>query len=187
MNEMQKTGNQINNTAGRMASNGNCAHRIHTIPPVFDSESRVLILGSLPSLKSAEEGFFYAHPQNRFWRVLANVLSEKIPTDKNEKINLLLSNDIALWDVVRACDITGSSDSSIKNAEPNDIENIIAHSHIRKIYTNVSAAHKLYNKYIAEKIGIEAKLLPSTSPANASWSFERLCDAWKSIADDLKI
>ena len=187
MDQAEKSENQIKLTDQRVVRNGDCVHRIHTIPPVFDSESKVLILGSLPSLKSAEAGFFYAHQQNRFWRVLANVLSEEIPTDKNEKVNLLLSNHIALWDVVRACDITGSSDSSIKNAEPNDIEKIIVNSHIRKIYTNGSTAYKLYNKYIADKIGIEVHLLPSTSPANASWSFERLCNAWRSIADDLKI
>ena len=187
MNEKGTPENQIKITVERDGSNGNSAHRIHTIPPVFDAASKVLILGSLPSLKSAEAGFFYAHPQNRFWRVLANVLSEKIPTDKSEKINLLLSNHIALWDVVKSCDITGSSDCSIKNAEPNDIEKIILHSHVRKIYTNGSTSHKLYNKYIAEKIGIDAHLLPSTSPANASWSFEKLCDAWKIIADDLEI
>lgn len=187
MNETEKPGKQIKIISECGGSGSNCTHRIHTIPPIFDSDSKVLILGSLPSLKSAEAGFFYAHPQNRFWRVLANVLSEKNPTDKSEKINLLLSNHIALWDVVRSCDITGSSDSSIKNAEPNDIEDIIVHSHIRKIYTNGSTAHKLYNKYIAEKLGIEANLLPSTSPANASWSFERLCGTWRIIADDLKI
>lgn len=154
---------------------------LHTISPVYDSNSKVLILGSFPSVKSREEGFFYGHPQNRFWKVLAFVLHCDIPKTIEDKKKMLLQNNIALWDVIFSCDIVGSSDSSIKNVMPNDICKIIAETEITKIITNGKKADSLYKKYIEEKTGIKAVCLPSTSPANASWSFDRLCSEWQVV------
>ena len=153
----------------------------HTIAPVYDKHSKVLVLGSFPSVKSREECFFYAHPQNRFWKALANVLCCDVPVSIDEKKQMLLQNNIALWDVIFSCDIVGSSDSSIKNVVPNDICKIIESSEITKIITNGKKADSLYKKYIEPKTGIKSICMPSTSPANASWSFEKLCNEWKTV------
>ncbi|MBR3974579.1 MAG: DNA-deoxyinosine glycosylase [Clostridia bacterium] len=153
----------------------------HPFPPFFDKDSKVLILGSFPSVKSREQMFFYGHPQNRFWKVIAAVTESKLPVTIKEKKELLKNNHIALWDVIASCEITGSSDSSIKDVVPNDISEIIKNSDIKYIFVNGKTAEKYYNKYIREAIGREAVCLPSTSPANAGWSFERLVDAWKVI------
>ena len=156
----------------------------HTIPPVFDKNSRILILGSFPSVRSREVGFFYGHPQNRFWRTLAHVFGGEPPQTVEEKRVFLLSNRIALWDVIASCEIEGSADSKIKNAVPNDISSLLENSHISRIFANGSTAHKLYGKYIEPKTGIPAYKLPSTSPANAAWSVEKLTEIWKIIKEE---
>ena len=150
----------------------------HPIKPVFDSESRILILGSFPSVKSREQGFFYGHPQNRFWSVISSVCSCDIPRSIEEKRNLLLDNHIALWDVINSCEIIGSSDSSIKNAVPNNLNTILDSANIKYIFTNGVKAHSLYEKYREKSTGIKAVCLPSTSPANAAWSREKLFRVW---------
>lgn len=154
---------------------------VHPIEPVYDKNSRVLILGSFPSVKSREEMFFYGHPQNRFWRVLGAVLDKPVPKTVGEKRELLLSSEIALWDVIHSCEIIGSSDSSIKNVVINDIEDILNCAEIEKIYVNGKTAEKYYKKYLFDKLKRDAVCLPSTSPANARWSLERLIQAWKII------
>lgn len=153
----------------------------HPIEPLYDEHSEVLILGSFPSVRSREQGFFYGHPQNRFWRVVAGVCGCAVPESIEQKKDFLLSNKIALWDVLASCEIKGSSDSSIKNAEPNDITEILKTANIRKIFVNGKTAEKYYNKYIKDSIGREAISLPSTSPANAAYTLDRLKSAWLQI------
>ncbi|MFQ9514437.1 MAG: DNA-deoxyinosine glycosylase [Eubacterium sp.] len=153
----------------------------HPIEPIYNKKSKILILGSFPSVKSREEGFFYGHPQNRFWKVASAVFSESTPHTIEEKKRFLLRNRIAVWDVIHCCDITGSSDSSIKNVIANDITSILLETEIKHIYVNGKKAYSLYNRYIKPQTGIEAVCLPSTSPANAGWSLERLIEAWKII------
>ena len=150
----------------------------HPFPPVFDKNSRVLILGSFPSVKSREQRFFYGHPQNRFWRVLAAIFGCPVPQTIEEKTQMLLANGVALWDVIASCEITGSSDASIKNAVPNDLSRIFAAADIRAVYCNGATSYNLYQKYILPVTGRAAVRLPSTSPANAAWTLEKLVDAW---------
>jgi hypoxanthine-DNA glycosylase len=154
---------------------------VHTIPPVYDAHSRILILGSFPSVKSREQQFFYGHKQNRFWRVLAQVLECPVPQDIPEKKALLLEHHVTVWDVIASCTITGSSDASIRDVVPNDFSKILSSADIRAIYTNGAKADELYRKYCYPVNGIEAKKLPSTSPANAAYSLERLVEAWSTI------
>lgn len=154
---------------------------VHHIEPVFDENSRILILGSFPSVKSREGNFFYHHPQNRFWKVIAAVTGCGIPCTIEEKKTLLLKNRIAVWDVIASCEIEGSSDSSIKNVVPNDIDRILNMGKIENIYTNGGTASRLYRKYCQKKTGMEDVKLPSTSPANASYSLERLVKEWHII------
>lgn len=151
----------------------------HTIPPVFNGESRILILGSFPSVKSRESAFFYGHPQNRFWRVLSSVFDADVPQTNEEKRSFLISHGVAVWDVIASCEIEGSSDSSIRSVKANDISKILAVADIKCIFVNGKAAEKHYNKYIKATVGIAAVCLPSTSAANASWSEEKLCAEWK--------
>ncbi len=151
---------------------------VHPFPPLFDKNSRVLILGSFPSVKSREEMFFYGHKQNRFWKVVSRVFDCDEPVTIEEKRKVLLKNNIALWDVIASCDIEGSSDSSIKNVEANDISVILENANIERIFVNGKTAEKYYNKYIRDKIRRNAVCLPSTSPANAAWSVERLVKVW---------
>ena len=153
----------------------------HTLPPVFDKDSRVLILGSFPSVKSREEGFFYGHPQNRFWKVTSLVFSEDTPVTVGEKKSFLLRNHIALWDVIGSCEIDGSSDSSIRNVTVNDITVILKSADIKAIYLNGRKAYQLYQKYMFPIIRRDGICLPSTSPANASWDLGKLTEAWKII------
>jgi len=153
----------------------------HSIEPVYDKNSKILILGSFPSVKSREECFFYGHPQNRFWKVLSAVLGEELPITIKDKKAMLLENNIALWDVIKSCDIEGSSDSSIKNVVANDLRVILEASDIKQIYLNGKKAEELYKKYIYLQIKQTAICLPSTSPANAAWSLERLITAWECI------
>ncbi|MBQ8236734.1 MAG: DNA-deoxyinosine glycosylase [Oscillospiraceae bacterium] len=153
----------------------------HPIEPVYNEESRILILGSFPSVKSREEMFFYGHPSNRFWQVLAAVFHRPVPVSVAQKRALLLSEKVALWDVIASCEITGSSDSSIKNVVPNDLSRILDTASIEKIFVNGKTAEKYYRRWLLKVTGREAVCLPSTSAANAAWSLERLTDAWKTI------
>lgn len=152
---------------------------VHPIPPLYDSHSRVLVLGSFPSVKSRETEFFYGHPQNRFWRVLAAVYDCPVPLSVPEKRALLLENGIALWDVIASCEIVGSADSTIKNVRPNDLGEILSCAPIERILLNGRTAEKYYDQYLRREIKWEAICLPSTSPANAAWSVERLTAAWQ--------
>ena len=152
---------------------------IHPIPPLYDNNSKILILGSFPSVKSREIGFFCGHPQNRFWKVMAAVFKDKVPLTIDEKKAFLLKNHIALWDVIQSCEIEGSSDSTIRNVQPNDLRIILDQADIKKIFVNGRTSEKYYIKYIEPKIGINAVCLPSTSPANAAWSVEKLTEAWR--------
>ena len=157
--------------------------KLHTIPPLYNKDSRVLILGSFPSVKSREQAFFYGHPQNRFWRVLADIFESEVPINIEDKKRIIFNNRLALWDVIAECEITGSSDSSIKKVVPNDISKILADSDIKAIFVNGRTAEKYYIRYTEQLIGKKAVCLPSTSPANASWSIERLCEEWKIIKE----
>lgn len=156
---------------------------VHPVSPVYNSESKILILGTFPSVKSREGEFFYHHPQNRFWKVLSAVFDDKLPETIEEKKRFLLRNHIALWDVVHSCEITGSADSTIKNVIPNDISPILSQADIKKIYANGNTAYSLYQKFLYEKVRRNIIRLPSTSPANASFSLDRLIEAWKCIRD----
>ena len=142
------------------------SHIIHPIPPVFDTDSRILILGSFPSVKSRESCFFYGHPQNRFWKLLARLRKEDIPSSVEEKKAFLLRNHIAVWDTIHSCSIEGSSDSSIRDVVPNDLASILDHASIQAIYTNGGLSGKMYDRFF---------------PANAAWNLDRLTDAWKCI------
>lgn len=153
-------------------------HVVHPIPPLYDSKSRVLILGSFPSVRSREQEFFYAHRQNRFWRVMAHLLSTPCPVSVEEKRHMLLSHGIALWDVIGACEIEGSADSSIRSVVVNDIERILKQAPIRRIFLNGKTAAHYYDLYLKDRIPIDAVCLPSTSAANASWSLSDLTKAW---------
>ena len=154
----------------------------HPIPPLYDKDSKILILGSFPSVKSREQMFFYGHPQNRFWKVISAVFNEATPVTIEEKTNFLHANHIALWDVIASCDITGSSDSSIKNVIPNNLTEILKKADIKQIFVNGKTAEKYYNKYIHNTIDRRAICLPSTSPANAGWSIEKLIETWSVIS-----
>ena len=153
----------------------------HPFGPLFDEHSRVLILGSFPSVKSREMNFFYGHPRNRFWPLIALLTGSAPPADIPAKRELILQNHLALWDVIASCEIRGSSDSSIRNAVANDLSRILGSAPIGRIYTNGSLAGKLYEKYQFPVTGIRAVTLPSTSPANAAWSLERLAEAWRVV------
>lgn len=152
---------------------------IHTFEPVYDQKSKILILGTFPSVKSRESGFYYQHPQNRFWKVISALAGEPSPGTIEEQKTLLLENHIAVWDVVYSCDINGSSDSSIKNVVPNDIRALLGKTAIKTIYANGGKAFELYNRYCYEMTDKAIIKLPSTSPANASYSLERLIMCWE--------
>ena len=156
-------------------------HIIHSIEPVFDAESRVLILGTMPSPKSREVQFYYGHPQNRFWRVLARVGGEGVPLAVPEKKAMLLRHRIALWDVLAECEITGASDSSIRNPVANDLSVILDHAPVQAVFTTGATAWKLYTRLQKPHTGIEAVRLPSTSPANCAVKMEALTEAYKAI------
>ncbi len=158
---------------------------VHPIPPLFDGNSKILILGSFPSVKSREAGFFYGHPQNRFWRVVSGVLKCELPKTIEEKKAMLLGNNIALWDVIGECEITGSADSAISNPKANDLSLILNSAPIKAVFTNGKKAQELYKKQIEPEIGFSAIYLPSTSPANAAWSADRLISEWNIIKEYL--
>lgn len=154
---------------------------VHPIPPLFDKNSEILILGSFPSVKSREECFFYGHPQNRFWKIIARVLNEETPGTIQEKKAMMQKHNIAMWDVIYSCEIEGSADSTIKNVVPNDLSIILETAKIKRIYVNGKKAEAMYKKYTEKKTGIKATVLPSTSPANAAWNEDRLFEEWKKI------
>ncbi len=153
-------------------------HISHGFQPVFNERSRVLVLGSFPSVLSRKNDFYYGNPNNRFWRMLAACMGQPKPTTIEQKRSLLLESGIALWDVIAECDIKGSSDSSIKNVVPVDVQRITRQAPITKVVCNGATAGRLYKKYLLYIVGIEAEVLPSTSPANAAWGFERLVQRW---------
>jgi hypoxanthine-DNA glycosylase len=151
----------------------------HPFEPVYNKNSRVLILGSFPSVRSRKDGFFYGHPQNRFWRVLASVYKTDVPQTVEEKKQFLFDHGIALWDVIASCEVENSADGSIRGAKPNDFSDIFKTAKIKAVFTNGKLAYKLYGKHV----GRDAFYLPSTSPANATWSLERLISEWNVIYD----
>lgn len=153
----------------------------HTFEPIYNEESRVLILGTFPSVKSRENQFYYGHPQNRFWKVLAAVTGSEVPQTVAEKKEFLLKERIAIWDVIAQCEIIGSSDSSIRNVIPNDLSHLLSQTSISRIYANGGKAHELYQKYSLEQTGRECVKLPSTSPANAAFKIDRLLEHWNDI------
>lgn len=157
---------------------------VHPIAPVFDKDSKVLILGSFPSVRSREEGFFYGHPQNRFWKVISQIFGEELPVTIEEKKAFLIRNHIALWDVIGSCEIDGSSDSSIRDVTVNDLSVILGTADIRAIFLNGKKAEQYYLKYLFPVLKRDAVCLPSTSPANAAWNLDKLADAWKIIKDN---
>ncbi|MBQ6544583.1 MAG: DNA-deoxyinosine glycosylase [Lachnospiraceae bacterium] len=160
---------------------GQYEHIVHPIPPLWDETSRILILGSFPSVKTREMKFFYGHPQNRFWFVMAELFQETYPVTAEERRSFLLRHHIAAWDVIGECDIVGSSDASIRNVRANDLRPILEGAPIRKICANGKTAFRLYQKYILPVTGREAVCLPSTSPANAAVRLPQLTEAWRTI------
>ena len=150
----------------------------HTLEPVYDGNSRILILGSFPSVRSRQRDFYYGHPQNRFWKLMERLLKEPFPPDYESRKGILLLRGIALWDVIESCDIKGSSDQSIRNVVPMDLNRILKAARIRQIITNGGTAHGLYMKYCREQTGRDAARCPSTSPANAAFTLDRLAEAW---------
>ena len=171
-------------TPARKDSAKPLVHIVHPIPAFFRPDSRILILGSFPSVKSRESGFFYGHPQNRFWKLMALLFGEeKVPATVPEKAALLERYHIAMWDSIHSCDIRGSGDSSIRNVHPNDLGAILAAADIERIFTNGRKSHEVYRKYCMPLTGIGDTCLPSTSPANAAWTMERLCGEWSVIRE----
>lgn len=154
---------------------------VHPFPPVYDANSRILILGSFPSVASRKVNFYYGHKRNRFWKVLSSLYGEEIPDSIEGKRAFLLSHGVALWDSIGSCTITGSSDASIRDAVPNKISELLNKAPIEKIYANGKASFECCEKYVYPETGIHAVPLPSTSPANAAWSLERLIEAWRVI------
>ena len=161
------------------------SHVMHEFPPLFDPECEILILGSVPSPKSREQAFYYGHPQNRFWKVLAAVFHAPIPQNTEEKRELALSHHIALWDSIEECDIRGASDSSIRNPVPTDIPSLLAKTKVTRIYATGATAYKYYQLLNYPRTGIEAVRLPSTSPANCAVSFDELVTAYSVITEHL--
>ena len=155
--------------------------QVHNIKPVSDRDSKILILGSFPSVKSRKQVFFYAHPQNRFWKILGALFKEEVPENVEDKKEFLHRNHIALWDVIESCEITGSSDSSIRVLKVNDVSKILKDSKIERIFVNGKTAEKYYKKYLEEELNEKAICLPSSSPANAAYSLDKLIDCWKVV------
>ena len=156
---------------------------IHNISPVYDADSRILILGSFPSVKSREAAFFYHHSQNRFWKVLAQITEDTLPETIEEKKDFLLRHHIAVWDVIASCTITGSSDASIRDVVPNPVEKLLKETQIDQIFVNGKTAERMYKRYLQDICGQEAVVLPSTSPANAAWRLPDLVSAWKKAVE----
>lgn len=160
--------------------------QLHTFAPVYDENSKILILGTFPSVKSRENGFYYGNKNNRFWRVIADILNDSLPTTIQQKKSFLLRHNIALWDVASSCEIENSADSTIKNVVANDVKKITEQSKIEAIFCNGKTAFKLYEKFFKDSIEVDCFCLPSTSPANASFSFEKLKFQWQKITAIVK-
>ena len=162
----------------------------HPFQPIFDKNSKILILGSFPSVVSRKFGFYYANPQNRFWRVLAGILNAPLPESTDEKMNFLLAHRIAIYDAAISCEIKGSSDAKMTAVTPANLEPIFKTANITQVYANGGKAHEICEKHLKTQIsnatGKEAVKLPSTSPANANFSFERLVREWSVVAEALK-
>ena len=155
----------------------------HTLGPLFDGRSKTLVLGTMPSPKSREVSMYYGNPRNRFWPVLAAVLGEPVPTTNEERRALALAHGVALWDVLQSCTIVGASDASIEDPEPTDLPWLLSQAPITRMFTTGATAARLYARFQLPRTGIEAVALPSTSPANASWSLERLVSAYRVLAE----
>ncbi len=153
----------------------------HNLEPFYDKNSEILILGSIPSVKSRELGFYYMHPQNRFWRILEKVYEEPLPVTIAEKKDFLKKHKIALWDVLSSCIIDASSDASIKNIKVNNIQKLIKETNVKRIYTTGKKAYDIYQKEVFPKTKMEAIYLPSSSPANATYSLEKLIKDYQVI------
>ena len=166
---------------------GEYGHVEHLFEPVFDGNSKVLVLGTFPSVKSRENQFYYGHPQNRFWKVLAAVTEDEVPGTIEEKKAFLYRHGIAIWDVIASCDIAGSSDSSIRNVIPVDLSVILKNANIRGIFANGGKAWELYGKYLLPAVKRECICLPSTSPANAAFNLERLTEEWGALREYLEV
>ena len=158
--------------------------QIHPFMPVYDRNAEILILGTFPSVKSRENKFYYGHPQNRFWKLLARIYQEETPKTIEEKTAFLRKHRIALWDVIRSCEIEGSADHTIEKASANDIPSLINETQIRIIYCNGKKAFELYRKFFKEPVDAEVRCLPSTSPANAAWTMEKLISAWEILKEE---
>lgn len=158
----------------------------HNFTPIFNKDSRILMLGTMPSPKSREVGFYYGHPRNRFWKVVSDVCGEELPETREEKIAFALRNKIAVWDVLAGCEIAGADDSSIRNPVPNDMDVILREAKIRAVFATGTKAAQLYKRYCLPKTGMEAVCLPSTSPANCSVSYEQLYEAYAVIRQYLR-
>ena len=154
------------------------AMQVHNIPPLYDADSKILVLGSFPSIKSREAQFFYGHPQNRYWKVMPTLLGEPWPETVEEKAAMMYRHHIAMWDVIGSCSIAGSADTSIKDVVPNDLSVILQTAEIRAIFTNGAKSTDLYRKHLYPVTGVPSIKVPSTSPANAAFSLERLCTEW---------
>ena len=157
----------------------------HNLKPIYNKNSKILILGTMPSPKSREKSFYYSHPQNRFWKVLYKLFDENISNENSKRIEFLYKNNIALWDVLYSCKIEGASDSSIKEPIPNDINIILKEANIKAIFTTGKKAYELYQKYCFPKTKINAISLPSTSPANFKYSLDKLVEEYKIIKNFL--
>ena len=161
----------------------NETHQVHEFEPEYEKDSKILILGSFPSVRSREVKFYYGHPKNRFWKLLAALYEDHKPQTIEDKKMFLKAHKIALWDVIASCDIIGSSDSSIRNVTPTDLQPIIEQSQIKRVYCNGAISGKYFKKYQQNVLGMEAVTLPSTSPANAAYSVERLVSIWKQVLE----
>ena len=155
----------------------------HPLPPLYDEHSEVLILGSFPSPKTRESGFFYGHPQNRMWPVLARLFDEPVPGTVNEKRDFLLRHHIAMWDVLASCEIVGASDASISGEVPTDLLPIFEAAPIKAVFCAGGVSAKMYRKYHEERCGMPCFAMPSTSPANAAWSLDRLTESWAKVLE----
>ena len=158
----------------------------HTLSPIYDTSSKILILGTMPSPKPREAGFYYSHPQNRFWKIMATLFNEELPITNQQKEEMMKKHHIALWDVLKSCEIKGADDNSITSVEVNAIDQLLKETSIQKIYTTGLKATTLYKKYCFKDTGIASIYLPSTSPANCrNYNLEKLIEEYRCILKDL--
>lgn len=169
----------------KKAENNKYQTIVHPLQPLYKEDSKILILGSFPSVKTREYGFFYGHPQNRFWQLMEKIFNENLSTEIDERRSFLIGHKIAVYDSIFQCDIIGSSDSSIKNVIPSDLSIVFKNANIKQVFCNGGTSYKYYKKYHAKKTGIDGIQLPSTSPANARYSLDDLIREWRLILDYL--